>query len=36
VIETEKVLVSIGRKFNTENVGLENVGIKTEKERICC
>jgi len=34
VIETEKVLVSIGRKFNTENIGLENVGIKTEKERI--
>lgn len=34
VIETKKVLVSIGRKFNTENIGLENVGIKTEKERI--
>lgn len=33
-IETKKVLVSIGRKFNTENIGLENVGIKKEKGRI--
>lgn len=34
IIETKKVLVSIGRKFNSENIGLENVGIKTEKGRI--
>lgn len=34
IIETKKVLVSIGRKFNSENIGLENVGIKKEKGRI--
>lgn len=34
VVEAEKVLVSIGRKLNSENIGLENVGIKTEKSKI--
>jgi dihydrolipoamide dehydrogenase len=28
-LEAEKVLVSIGRAVNTENLGLENIGIKT-------
>jgi len=28
VIETEKVLVSIGRKFNVDNIGLEQIGIE--------
>ncbi|MEF3245072.1 MAG: dihydrolipoyl dehydrogenase [Caldisericaceae bacterium] len=34
VIETEKVLVSIGRKLNSENIGLEKLNIKTEKGKI--
>ena len=34
VIESDKVLLSIGRKLNTENIGLENIGIKTDKGRI--
>lgn len=34
ILESEKVLVSIGRKLNSENIGLENVGIKTENGRI--
>lgn len=34
VIETEKVLVSIGRKLNTDNIGLENVAIQTDRGRI--
>lgn len=34
IIETEKVLVSIGRKLNSDNIGLEAVGIQTEKSRI--
>ncbi len=33
-IHTEKVLVSIGRKLNSDNIGLENVGVKTERGRI--
>lgn len=33
-IQTEKVLVSIGRKFNSDDIGLEKIGIKTEKGRI--
>ncbi len=33
-IETEKVLVAVGRKLNSENLGLEEAGIKTEKGRI--
>jgi dihydrolipoamide dehydrogenase len=28
-LEAEKVLVSIGRAVNTENLGLENIGVKT-------
>ncbi len=34
IIKTEKVLVSIGRKLNSDNIGLEAVGIQTEKSRI--
>lgn len=34
VITTEKVLVSIGRKLNSDNIGLEKVGIVTEIGRI--
>lgn len=34
VLESEKVLVSIGRKLNSDNIGLENVGIKTDNGRI--
>ena len=34
VITTEKVLVSIGRKLNSDNIGLEKVGIVTERGRI--
>jgi len=33
-LETEKVLVSIGRKLNSDNVGLEKVGIQTDRGRI--
>ncbi|MCD5397606.1 dihydrolipoyl dehydrogenase [candidate division NPL-UPA2 bacterium] len=33
-IETEKVLVAVGRKLSSERLGLEKVGIKTEKGRI--
>jgi len=33
-LESEKVLISIGRKLNSDNIGLENVGIKTENGRI--
>ena len=33
-IETEKVLVAVGRKLNSDNLGLEKVGVKTEKGRI--
>ncbi len=33
-IESSKVLVAIGRKLNTENMGLSELGIKMEKGRI--
>lgn len=33
-IEAEKVLVCVGRKSNIENLRLENLGIKTQKDRI--
>lgn len=33
-ISTEKVLLSIGRKPAIDNIGLENLGIKKEKNRI--
>ncbi len=33
-LETEKVLVSIGRKLNSDNIGLEKLGINTDKGRI--
>lgn len=34
VIEAEKALISVGRISNTEGIGLEDMGIKTEKTRI--
>ena len=34
IIETEKVLVSIGRKINTEGLELDKAGIKHERGRI--
>ncbi|MGC8721883.1 MAG: dihydrolipoyl dehydrogenase [Caldisericaceae bacterium] len=34
VIETENVLVSIGRKLNSDGIGLEKVGIATDRSRI--
>lgn len=34
VIEVEKALISVGRISNTEGIGLEDLGIKTEKGRI--
>ncbi len=33
-IHTEKVLVSIGRKLNSDSIGLENIGVKTERGKI--
>ena len=33
-IETEKVLVAVGRKLNSEDLGLESIGVKIEKGRI--
>ncbi len=33
-IETEKVLVSIGRKLNSDGIGLEKLGVNTEKGKI--
>lgn len=33
-IETEKVLVAVGRKLNSAGLGLEEVGIKMERGRI--
>ncbi|MCD5401841.1 dihydrolipoyl dehydrogenase [candidate division NPL-UPA2 bacterium] len=33
-IKTEKVLVAVGRKLNSDNLGLEEAGIKTEEGRI--
>ena len=30
----EKMLVSIGRRYNTENIGLEKVGVRTEDGKI--
>ena len=33
-IHTEKVLVSIGRKLNSDGIGLEKLGVKTEKAKI--
>lgn len=34
VIESDKVLLSIGRKLNTENIGLDEIGIKLDKGRV--
>ncbi|MDP2938840.1 MAG: dihydrolipoyl dehydrogenase [Candidatus Omnitrophota bacterium] len=33
--ESEKILVCVGRRPNIQNLGLEELGIKTEKNRIC-
>ncbi len=33
--KVEKVLVAFGRILNTQDIGLENVGIKIENKRIC-
>ena len=33
-ITARKLLVSIGRRYNTENIGLETVGVSTENEKI--
>ncbi|MXV74137.1 dihydrolipoyl dehydrogenase [Candidatus Poribacteria bacterium] len=33
-ITAEKMLVSIGRRYNTENIGLEKVGVRTESGKI--
>ncbi len=33
-IQTKKVLVSIGRKLNSDGIGLEKVGVTTERARI--
>ncbi len=33
-IHTEKVLVSIGRKLNSDGIGLEKLGVKTERGKI--
>jgi dihydrolipoamide dehydrogenase len=33
-IVSEKVLVSIGRSFNTVGIGLEDIGVKTDRGRI--
>jgi len=30
-IDTDKILVSVGRRPNSENIGLENLGVKTDK-----
>jgi dihydrolipoamide dehydrogenase len=34
VIQSEKVLVSIGRKLNSDGIGLENIGVKTDRGRV--
>ncbi|MGB9788478.1 dihydrolipoyl dehydrogenase [Dictyoglomus turgidum] len=34
VLESEKVLVSIGRKLNSDNIGLENIGVNVDRGRI--
>jgi dihydrolipoamide dehydrogenase len=34
VIQSEKVLVSIGRKLNSDDIGLENIGVKTDRGRV--
>ncbi len=33
-IHTEKVLISIGRKLNSDGIGLEKLGVKTERGKI--
>ena len=33
-LTAEKMLVSIGRRYNTENIGLEKVGVRTEGGKI--
>jgi len=31
-ISVEKLLIAVGRKYNTEGIGLENVGVKTHEK----
>ena len=33
-IESEKVLVSVGRRLNSDGIGIEGLGIKRERDRI--
>ncbi len=33
-VDSEKVLVAIGRKPNSQNIGLENVGVEVERGAI--
>ena len=33
-VTAEKMLVSIGRRYNTENIGLEKVGVRTDGGKI--
>lgn len=33
-LSAEKILVCVGRSLNSENIGLEKIGVKTEKNRI--
>lgn len=33
-IMVDKILVAVGRRLNSENIGLENIGIKTEDGKI--
>ncbi len=33
-LSAEKLLVCVGRSINSENIGLENLGIKTERNKI--
>ena len=35
VINAERMLVSIGRRLNSSGIGLEDVGVRTEKSKIC-
>jgi dihydrolipoamide dehydrogenase len=34
ILQSEKVLVSIGRKLNSDGIGLENIGVKTDRGRV--
>lgn len=34
VLESDRVLLSIGRKLNTENIGIDSLGIKLDKGKV--